>query len=118
VGTDMTDRNIIYPNGNTIFWKHFISFVLNTQEPIVRDMGLLYNRELFVKTEDGTQSKSIMLSYIPRSIIKLQSLGVLQYDFITTLGTSSPTYIDRFHITFFGQKILEYIDIEDNSDED
>lgn len=114
----MTDRNIVHPNGNTIFWKDYISYVLNTQEPIARDMGSLLNRELIVKAEDGTQYKSMELSYLPRSIIKLQSLGVLQYDFITTLGTSSPTYIDRFHVTFFGQKVLEYVDIEDNSEEE
>lgn len=112
----MTDRNVIYPDGSTIFWKDFIAFIVNNDDSNIRDMGALLNRELLATDEKGEQHLIRTLSFLARSIIKLQSLGALQYDFITTAGNSSPTYIDRFHLTFFGQKILEYIDVESVSD--
>lgn len=107
----MTDRNIIYQDGNTIHWSDFSTFLFGSE---IKDMGQLLNRRCIAQTEGGEEIFTIAPSFIARSIIKLQSLGVLQYDFITTLGNTSPNNIDRFHITFFGQKILEYIDLDDD----
>lgn len=107
----MVDRNIIYPEGKTIFGESFASFLGLSSD--IGSMGHLLNSALVPVTEKGERGENtISYSYIARSIIKLQSLGVLQCDFITTLGTSSINHIDRFHITFFGQKLLEYIEIE------
>ncbi|MBQ7668929.1 MAG: hypothetical protein IJS47_06345 [Clostridia bacterium] len=47
------------------------------------------------------------IMYLGLSIIKLERLGILQTEFLLTLGTSSPNNIDRIHITLLGQKILE-----------
>lgn len=105
---EMTDRNIVYPNGNTINWSDFSAFVLGID---VRDMGYLLNHALIAKTETGEEVQTIEPAFIARSLIKLQSLGALQFDFITTAGNTSPNFIDRFHITFFGQSLLEYIDL-------
>jgi hypothetical protein len=114
----MTDRNIVYPNGNTIFWDDFIKFVLNDDNANITDMGVLLNRELLAISEDGGQQLTTEIAYLPRSIIKLQALGALQYDFVTTLGNSSPNFINRFHVTFFGQKLLEYIGVENPAKHD
>lgn len=105
----MTDRNIIYQDGNTIRWSDFSTFLFGSD---IKDMGQLLNRQCIAQTNEGEEIFTIEPAFIARSIIKLQSLGVLQYDFITTLGNTSPNNIDRFHITFFGQKVLEYIDLD------
>ncbi|MBE6913505.1 MAG: hypothetical protein E7472_01020 [Ruminococcaceae bacterium] len=103
----MQDRNIVYGSQNTIKWTDFSKFVFGTE---IRDMSCLMNTEFIVRYDDGTEKRTIDPAYIARSIIKLHSLGVLQYDFVTTAGTTSPNFIDRLHVTFFGQKLLEYID--------
>ena len=106
----MEDRNIVYGMRNTIRWTDFSEFVFGTD---VNDMGCLMNSEFVIKYDDGREVRTMDPAFIARSIVKLQSLGVLQYDFLTTLGTTSSTHIDRLHLTFFGQKLLEYIDVED-----
>ncbi|KPU46022.1 hypothetical protein OXPF_05020 [Oxobacter pfennigii] len=68
-------------------------------------MGILLNYEC--SNEQG--ATSLKWTYMAKSILKLESLGVLQLDFMMTTGTSSPNNIERFHITLFGQKILGYI---------
>lgn len=105
----MTDRNIIFSNRNTILWKDLLAYI--HLPDTINDMGFLLNKELeYTIQDDGTHESTIMFAYLARSIIKLQYLGVLQFDFVTTLGTTSPNFIDRLHITFFGQKLLEYIE--------
>ena len=112
-GDRMTDRNKLYQDGNTIHWSDFSAFLFGSD---IKDMGQLLNRQCIAKTKEGEEIFTIAPSFIARSIIKLQSLGVLQYDFITTLGNTSSNNIDRFHITFFGQKVLEYIDLDEDID--
>jgi len=111
----MIDRNMIDKNGYTIMWTDFAN--LYGIPETIKDMSYLLNHELIKRNLDnGQEEKTISLSYIARSIIKLQSLGVLQCDFVTTSGTTSPNYIDRFHVTFFGQKLLEYIDTQEQKE--
>lgn len=76
-------------------------------------MGILLNRKLTKRNKTGeVDSEIIDFAYLAKSIIKMQNLSVLQCDFKTTLGTLSINDIDRFHITFFGQKLLDYIDVD------
>jgi len=104
------DRFFCFENTVTIFWSDFIEFI--NYKGNYKEMGLFLN-QTFIKItgDDIVDNSNIELAYIARSIIKMQGLGVLQCDFLPTIGTSSVNNIDRFHITFFGQKILEYIDI-------
>ena len=106
----MTDRNIIHDNGNTIFWNEFSCFL---RLPNNTGIDYLMNRRLnsnsldgFVIAEDIDEGK-----IIARAILKLNSLGVLETEHSTRPGTASAYDIDRFHITFFGRKILDYLDI-------
>ena len=47
-------------------------------------------------------------------MLKFQSNGVVQLEFVSSLGTISQNNINRFHITLFGQKLLEYIEIDND----
>lgn len=108
----MHDRSYFHGEENTIFWKDFAKSLLLGET--VSDMSIFLNRKFATKAPDGTFNEEILdFAYVAKSIIKLQNLGVLQCDFIPTMGTTSLNNIERFHITFFGQKILEYIDIEE-----
>ena len=106
----LRDRDISYGKDVTISWAEFSESLFGSQ---VTDMGRLLNHQVFLLTEEGERIPTMGPATIARSIIKLHTLGVLQYDFVTTVGITSPNYIDRFHITLFGQKVLEYIDIND-----
>lgn len=48
-------------------------------------------------------------AFIIRALLKMQSRGVVQLEFISSSGIISQNNIDQFHITLFGQKLLEYI---------
>lgn len=107
----MHDRSYFHGEQNTIFWNDFTKSLSLGENDL--DMSIFLNRKFATKNPDGNFNEEIIdFAYLARSIIKLQNLSVLQCDFITTLGTTSTNHIDRFHITFFGQKLLEYIDIE------
>lgn len=105
----MKDRDIVYSPRNTIKWSDFSAFIFGSP---INDMSCLMNSEFVAKYDDGREVRTMEPAFIARSIVKLQSLGVLQYDFVTTLGTISPNHIDRLHLTFFGQKLLEYIEVD------
>ena len=104
-----TDRNIIHDNGNTIFWSEFSSFL---GLPNNAGVDYLMNRKLSMSTPDGSVINDDFDygKIIARTIIKLNSLGVLETEHATRAGTTSAYDINRFHITFFGQKILDYLD--------
>lgn len=106
----MKDRSVFFGESNTIFWKDYSNYLHLSEK--VSDMGQLMNRECIAQAGENNHTPILAYAYIARSIIKLQSIGVLQCDYITTLGTASQNNIDRFHITFFGQKVLEYIDLD------
>ncbi len=58
----MTDRNIIFPNGCTIFWKDLLSYLHLPNS--VKDMGLLLNLELGQKKDNGEfDGKTILFAY-------------------------------------------------------
>ena len=99
------DRNVIYGE-NTIFWKDFTDFF---QLKNANDMGLLLNEP----GEDEEGSEVCVWAYMIRSLLKFQSNGVVQLEFVTSLGTISQNNIDRFHITLFGQNILKYISVSE-----
>lgn len=110
------DRSILYGEQNTIFWSDFTKTLWTGTE--ITDIGVLLNQRILAEDSEGNCSIEILdLAYLARSIIKLQNLGVLQCDFITTMGTTSTNHIDRFHITLFGKKLLEYIDIDEKEEQ-
>lgn len=98
------DRNVIYGE-NTIFWKDFTDFYKLTN---IHDMGRMLNEA--GKNEDGFEMYD--WSFLMRSLLKMQSKGVVQLEFISTTGIISQNNIDRFHITLFGQSLLEYIKLD------
>jgi len=98
------DRNIIYGE-NTIFWKDFSEFYKLQN---VNDMGKMLNMTGWA--ESGTEVYD--WAYIVRSLLKFQREGVVQLEFVSTLGVISQNNIDRFHITIFGQNLLNYIKVE------
>lgn len=108
------DRNVIYGEDTTIFWKDFISG-LNFSSS-VPDLGALLSLKFQAIDENGQffGEEIDYLSHLAKSIIKMQNLSVLQCEYHTTLGTTSSSNIERFHITLFGKKLLEYIELETN----
>ena len=108
-------RSYAYGPNNTIFWKDFAE-LLPIGKPVT-DFSMLLNLKAQKRDESGeVKEEYIDFACLARSIIKMQSLGVLQCDFVTTIGTCSTNYIDRFHITIFGEKLLEYIEATDLDD--
>ena len=99
------DRNIIYGE-NTIFWKDFTEFFKLTN---IHDMGRILNEA--GKNEDGFEVYD--WAFLIRALLKMQSKGVVQLEFISSTGIISQNNIDRFHITLFGQNLLKHIKIDD-----
>ena len=102
----MRDRDINFRN-NTIKWSDFAVQVSTDGDIEKRVLGLV--EYLNRKSYDDNSKPIFYLSFLGRSIVKLQSLGVIQTDFVNTLGTISLNNIDRIHITVTGQEILKYI---------
>ncbi len=95
------DRSYIFDE-NTIFWQDFMeAFHVNN----VNDMTVMLNRCLV----NDKNERVYDWAYLARSVVKLQGLGILQIDYRTMLGTNSLYNIDRFHLTLFGQKLIQYI---------
>ncbi len=91
------DRNVIYST-NTIFIKDLNEFLKFKDWSIFS----MLNSEFTINGE-----KTLNILYFAKSTIKLQNIGLLQTDFIITMGTSAINNIDRIHITLLGQKVLE-----------
>lgn len=98
------DRNIIYGE-NTIFWKDFTDFFNLIG---VDDMGRMLNKA--GKDEDGSEVYD--WAFLIRALLKMQSKGVVQMEFIASTGIICQNNIDRFHITLFGQELLEHIKVD------
>ena len=64
---------------------------------------------LLGKTTDENGKESDEWAYIGKSFIKLQSLGILELDYINTPGNINSLNIERFHLTIFGIELLKYI---------
>lgn len=97
------DRNIRLEN-NTIFWNDFIE-TYKLKKCKLTDI-LLY------KTVNDNKEESMEWAYIARSFLKLEKLGIIQMEYINTLGTINSLNIDRFHINLFGYELLNYISIK------
>lgn len=101
-----SDRDIRIGN-KTIFWKDFSKFYnikVGEMGYMILDKGINENGE-----------KTMSWAYYVRSFIKLDRLGVLQLDYYSTLGTVNSLNIERFHITLFGEKLLEYVPLKRKS---
>ena len=88
----------------TIFWKDFSNYY-NVR---VSEMGYM----ILEKGINEKGEETMNWAYYARSFIKLDRLGIIQLDYIDTLGTINSLNIDRFHITLFGEKLLEYIPLK------
>lgn len=99
------DRNTIYGE-NTIFWKDFTEFFKLID---IYDMGRMLNE--IGKDEDGFEVYD--WAFLIRALLKMQSKGVVQLEFEATTGIISQNNIDRFHLTLFGQNLLEHIKVDD-----
>lgn len=105
IKTNWVDRNIIIDN-KTIFWKDFSKhYGLN-----VNEMG--YMILMNGVHEDGQET--MIWAYYVRAFVKLDRLGIIQLDYSNTLGTINALNIDRFHITLFGEQLLQYIPLIEN----
>lgn len=86
---------------NTIFWKDFAE----TYNLSIPEMGLALLHE--GTNEDNGACTN--WAYLVKSFLKLEKLGIIQMDYINTPGTISSLNVERFHITLFGEKLLEYV---------
>lgn len=86
---------------NTIFWKDFAE----TYNLSIPEMGLALLYE-GTNEDNGTCTD---WAYLVKSFLKLEKLGIIQMDYINTPGTISSLNVERFHITLFGEKLLEYV---------
>ena len=75
----------------------------------IHDMGRILNEA--GKNEDGFEVYD--WAFLIRALLKMQSKGVVQLEFISSNGIISQNNIDRFHVTLFGQNLLEHIKIDD-----
>ena len=99
--TKFNDRDQRY-NTDTIFWKDFAE-MFHVKVP---EMGQMLLRQGI----DENGKLTMDWAFFVRSFIKLEKLGLIQMDYINTVGTINSLNIDRFHLTLFGQKLLYYID--------
>ncbi len=101
---------VIYLPGRTILWEDFIAVRgCGTDADGKRKEWIPNVRELMTGQFTNSEEKEVVLSQFPRSVMKLQSLGVLII-YNTTLTGSSPMFnIEKFILTNYGVKILEYI---------
>ena len=94
------DRGMFFEK-NTIFWKDFKKYY----NLIVNELGTM----LMMYGYDEQHNRIDYWVYIVKSFLKLQSMGLLELDFIDTIGNSNMLNIDRFHVTLVGQEVLKYI---------
>ena len=77
------DRSYFYGENNTIFWEDFVK-IFPIRDTIT-DMGIFLNRKFVKKGEAGeSNSEIIEFAFLAKSIIKMQSLSVLQCDVKST----------------------------------
>ncbi|MCD8129740.1 MAG: hypothetical protein LUE16_00430 [Lachnospiraceae bacterium] len=101
------DRNVLYGR-YTIFWKDFMT-ILNVQNTV--SASAMINKVCIM--EDGSETYD--WAYLVRSLLKLQRLGVVEVEYHNTMGVVSQNNIDRFHVTLFGKKLLDHIEIAEQN---
>lgn len=95
------NRNVVIDSSNTIFWRDFEKYY----ELQAGEMGFI----LLGQTTDEEGNETKEWAYIGKSFIKLQNLGILELDYINTIGNINSLNVERFHITLFGDELLKYI---------
>lgn len=103
-------RHIFYYPGRTVIWSDFVRIKKQTIREDATSKEWVPNvSELMIMNYMRDNDEEVILSQEPRSIIKLQNLGVLSV-YNNILISASPMFnIDRFILTNYGMKILEYI---------
>ena len=92
---------------NEKLYENIEKILLSMQTKDLIDIVQMSDGIYKAKEDDG--SETMNWAYIVRSFVKLNNLGVIVSDYTTTVGTTSNLNIDRFHITLFGELILEYV---------
>jgi tetrahydromethanopterin S-methyltransferase subunit B len=102
--------NVLYIPGKTVIWDDFVEYkgeetdeTENATEWIPNVCDLMFGS--FVNDE----KEEAVLSQSSRSLIKLQNLGVLIIFNQMLLGDSPMFNIQKFTLTNYGLKILEYL---------
>lgn len=105
------DRIVLFGEDTTIIWKDFIKplHVKSLDHDLGEFLSIPFQAEQNGKVLEG---EITYLAQLAKSIVKLQNLSVLQCEYRATLGTISPGNIERFHVTLFGKKLLEYIELD------
>lgn len=103
------ERNYHFPR-STIMWEDFCNLKL----PESFGNRTMQFEGLMLINFDATSFESTTVSpeyfnFLGYSLIKMQRLGIIMTEFITTLGTVNPSNINRFHITGFGHLLLGYV---------
>lgn len=106
------DRIVLFGEDTTIIWKDFVKPLrLKLSD---HDLGAFLSIPFRAEQNGETLEGEITyLAQFAKSIVKLQNLSVLQCEYRATLGTISPGNIERFHVTLFGKKLLEYIELDE-----
>lgn len=107
------DRSVAFDENTTIFWKDFTK--MYHLDHLKYDISGFMSLPCKIGTPDDQWGgrEYPYLAYLGKSIIKMQNLSVIQCEYHTTLGTTSSSNLERFHITLFGKKMLEYIELDD-----
>lgn len=110
------DRIVLFGEDTTVIWKDFVEplHLKSFEHDLGAFLSIPFQAELNGEALGG---EITYLAQFAKSIVKLQNLSVLQCEYHTTLGTISLGNIERFHITLFGKKLLEYIELDDKESE-
>ena len=94
----LDNQSLLFYNNETIFWEDFSNtFHLNVSN---LEIPILF-RETSEKTED--------FSFLIKSFIKLEKLGVLIIRWCTTVMSSTALNIDSIETSMFGDMLLRYV---------
>ena len=92
------DRSVIYGK-NTIFWSDFCHHY---------NLHIDYAGRMLNQVPTDSEENKMQWGYMMRSLLKLETLGILELEYIPTVGTVNKNNVDRIHVTIFGQELLKY----------
>lgn len=101
--------NVFFYPGRTVVWNDFVRIKMMTHREEATSKESIPNISELMIMNFVKGNEEIILSQEPRSIIKLQNLGVLTVYSKMLLGDSPIFNVDKFVLTNYGMKILEYI---------
>lgn len=99
------DRVVIFGE-YTIFYNDFIEYCGYFKNGDHYSLDILINSKII----DSAGNKSTDLATEARAFLKLQSIGVLTLDIVSTVGSLSLINIDKIHITEFGKELFKYLE--------